>query len=271
MDWGAERRYLLATARALAGATIFAFPLLMTMEMWWLGFHMDPFRLALFLLLALPMLAGLSFFSGFEDTFSWRDDVMDALTAFGIGFVASAALLLLFGVIGPGQPWPEIIGKIAVQSVPAAIGGVVARRQLGEDCDQESHLRRAGYPGVLFVMAMGALFLAFNVAPTEEMMLISFRMSPWQILGLALLSVLALHAFVYALGFTGQAEPPDAPWWRTVLQFSVAGYGIALLVSLYALWTFGRTDGMALMEIVEATVVLGFPAALGAATARLVI
>ncbi|WP_236024810.1 TIGR02587 family membrane protein [Arenibaculum pallidiluteum] len=271
MGRNAELKYLVATARALAGGTIFAFPLLMTMEMWWLGFHMDPFRLALFLIVSLPLLTGLSFLSGFEDTFRWRDDVMDALTAYGIGFVASAALLMLFGVIGPNQPWTEIVGKIAVQSVPAAIGGMLARKQLGEECDQESNLRRAGYPGILFVMAMGALFLAFNVAPTEEMLLISFRMSPWQALGLALLSLLVLHAFVYAIGFSGQAEPVRAPLWHTVLRFAVPGYGIALLVSLYVLWTFGRTDGMALMETVQAMVVLGFPAALGAATARLVI
>ena len=50
-----------------------------------------------------------------------------------------------------------------------------------------------------------------------------------------------------------------------------AGYGIALLVSLYVLWSFGRTDGVAMAEIANMLVVLGFPASLGAATARLVV
>jgi putative integral membrane protein (TIGR02587 family) len=272
MDWQAERQYLIATGRALAGATIFAFPLLMTMEMWWLGFTMDPVRLGLFLVLAFPLLAVLSYFSGFEETFSWRDDVLDALAAFAVGFVASAALLLLMGVIQPGQPLAEVVGKIAVQTVPAAIGAMVARKQLGEKEDEDmSPERQAGYPGALFIMTVGALFLAFNVAPTEEMVLIAYRMTPWQALGLVLLSIVVLHAIVYTIGFAGQESWGEDGFWSILLRFSIAGYGIALLISLYVLWTFGRTDGLAMTEIVQTTVVLAFPAALGAATARLVI
>lgn len=273
MDWQAERKYLVATARALAGATIFGFPLLMTMEMWWLGFYMDPVRLSLFLAVSLPLLTLLSYFSGFEETFSWRDDVLDAFAAFAVGTVASLCLLLLFGVIQPGQPLGEVVGKVAVQTVPAAIGAMVARKQLGEKEEGEDPEpeRRAGYPGALFVMAAGALFLAFNVAPTEEMILISYRMTPWHAIGLALLSVVVLHAFVHAIGFAGQTACAEGGFWSTLFRVSVAGYGVALLVSLYVLWTFGRTDGMAPSEIAQATVVLGFPASLGAATARLVI
>jgi uncharacterized membrane protein len=37
------------------------------------------------------------------------------------------------------------------------------------------------------------------------------------------------------------------------------------------LWTFGRTDGTALQEIISAVVVLGFPCAIGAAAARLIL
>jgi uncharacterized membrane protein len=37
------------------------------------------------------------------------------------------------------------------------------------------------------------------------------------------------------------------------------------------LWTFGRLDGVSLQEVLSAAVVLGFPAAVGAAGARLII
>ena len=85
MDWQAEREYLVATARALAGATIFAFPLLMTMEMWWLGFYMDRFRLVLFLVLTVPVLAVLSHYAGFERADGPLDLVLDAFTALAVG------------------------------------------------------------------------------------------------------------------------------------------------------------------------------------------
>ena len=56
-----------------------------------------------------------------------------------------------------------------------------------------------------------------------------------------------------------------------IIRHSVAEYGIALIISAYVLWTFGRMDGASLEQTVTMIAVLGFPAALGAAAARLVI
>lgn len=262
--------------RAFGGAILFAVPLLMTMEMWQLGGSMDRLRLALFMLMSIPILFGLSYYSGFERTKTRRDDLIDTFVAYAIGFVASAALLAVFAMIGPGMPLEELLGKIGIQTVPASIGAMLARKQLqgGErsDPDKEESRRRATYGGELFLMLAGAVFLAFNVAPTEEMILIAYAMTPWHAVALAILSVVALHAFVYTVGFAGQETGAEnAGFWRTFLHFTVAGYGIALLVSYYTLWTFERTDGASPEVIAMMAVVLGFPAALGAATARLII
>ncbi len=267
-----EAHFARALARASAGAVIFALPLLMTMEMWELGLYMDRFRLALFMALTLPVLFGLSYFAGFEETFCWQDDLIDALSAFAVGFLVSAVLLAIFNIINTEQPLPEIIGKIALQSVPASIGAMLARKQLGQQDDPDEERRqRTSYPGELFLMGVGALFVGFNVAPTEEMVLISYKMSPWQAIGLAFLSLGILHSFVYTVGFAGQESRGEDSFLSIFLRFSVAGYGIALLISLYLLWTFERTAGLSPMELVTSTVVLGFPSALGAATARLIV
>jgi putative integral membrane protein (TIGR02587 family) len=267
--------YCAGLARAFGGAIIFAIPLLMTMEMWFLGFSMERGRLLLFMTVNFAILVGLSYFAGFEKTFSWAEDVMDALAAFGVAIIASAAILALFAVITLDMTWGEIIGKVALQSVPASIGAMLGRKQLGgaQDTDaEEERKREAGYGGELFLMTAGALFLAFNVAPTEEMILIAFQMTPWHALTLGMASIALLHALVYTVGFSGQESRPEGgSFVSTFLHFTLAGYGIALLVSLYVLWTFGRTENTALAEIVQMTLVLGFPAALGAATARLVI
>jgi uncharacterized membrane protein len=37
------------------------------------------------------------------------------------------------------------------------------------------------------------------------------------------------------------------------------------------LWTFGRTDGLAAVELLRSSVVLAFPASIGAAAARLIL
>jgi putative integral membrane protein (TIGR02587 family) len=235
----ANREYAVGLARAFGGAILFGFPLLMTMEMWWFGFHLDRLRLLLFLALDLALLVGLT----------------------------------LFGLLGPGMPLSEIVGKIAVQAVPASIGAAVAVKQLGsKEGEEESKERSGGYVGQLFLMLAGALFLAFNVAPTDEMALIAFKMTPWHALALAVVSILLLHAFVYTVGFSGQVKrPEDRSPLATFLHYTVAGYGIALIVSLYVLWTFGRTEDAPFSVIAGMTVVLAFPAALGAAIARLIV
>lgn len=260
-------------ARAFAGAILFAFPLLMTMEMWWLGFAMDRDRLFLFLVFTLALLFPLSYFVGFERTGGGFEDALDAVIAFGVGAIASAAMLALFGIITPAMPVGEIVGKIAVQTVPASIGAILARGQLGsQHSDTDAKERAAGYPGQLFIMLAGAVYLAFNVAPTEEMVLIAFKMTGLHAIALIVLSVGVLHAFVFALGWQGTEPVPEGIGFRWLLvSRSIAGYGIALIVSLYVLWTFGRTDDASPAQIAMMVTVLGFPAALGAAAARVVI
>jgi putative integral membrane protein (TIGR02587 family) len=263
-------------ARAFGGAVLFAFPLLMTMEMWQLGVSMSTPRLLLFIAATLPLLLGLSYYSGFEKTDSLGEDAEDAFIAFGVGFVASALMLALFGIIAWGMPLNEIVGKIAIQTVPASIGAIVASKQF-HAADEESggddeEKARGSYAGELFLMAAGAVFVAFNVAPTEEVILIAYTMTPWHAVALAAVSMLVLHLLVYAVGFAGQEEPPDyAGFWLTFLHFTIAGFGIALLVSLYVLWSFGRTTGISADDIAMMMVVLAFPASLGAATARLIV
>ena len=51
----------------------------------------------------------------------------------------------------------------------------------------------------------------------------------------------------------------------------MVGYALVLVVSLFLLWLFGRTEGTAGAGLIGMTVVLGFPGALGAAAARLVL
>lgn len=276
---GDNADYALGLARGVGGAILFAFPLMMTMEMWQLGIYLDRLRLFIFLVVGLVLLVPLSRFVGFEHTSRWSEDALDALAAFGIGILASALLLTLFGLITPSMGIGDIVGKIAVQTVPASFGAVLARTQMaaqhgeqGEPASDEDHQLRAGYAGELFVMAAGALFLAFNVAPTEEMILIAFKMTPILSVALVLFSIGVLHAFVYALNFGGQEDLPDAMTpFGGLINYSMAGYGIALLVSLYVLWTFGRTDGVSMAQVATMVTVVGFPSALGAASARLVV
>ena len=278
-------QFWIALARAFGGAIFFSLPLLMTMEMWWLGFYMDRLRLALFMLWMLPLLIALDHYAGFkQEQTTWSEDAIDGLIAYGVGIAASALVLFLFNVLDFETPLREWIGKVALQAVPASFGAVLATSQLGggsgdsgaaaADSGRGEHAQRqeGGYWAELLFMLAGAVFLAFNVAPTEEMVLIAYKMTAWHALALAVVSLMMMHAFVYAVEFHGTpAEPPGTPGWSLFLRYTIAGYAIALLVSAYVLWTFGRYEAATLEVHVREAIVLGFPAALGASAARLIL
>lgn len=243
----------------------------MTMEMWQLGFVADRYRLCALLAVSLPLLVGLSHFAGFERTFGFVDDLLDAFAAFAVAVVASTLILALTGVLSTTQPLDEIIAKIAVVSFPGAIGALLADKQLGGQERQASADERS-YGGRLFLMTIGALFVALNVAPTEEMLLIAFQITPWQALALAVASLGILHALLFWIDFPGRdARRGERGFWSVFVRDSLPGYGLCVLASLALLWSFGRTDGVALTELTEFVVVLAFPAALGAGLAQLVV
>ena len=270
-----NRGYAAGLARAFGGAILFGIPLLMTMEMWSIGLYVHPLRLLLFIAVNFLILVFLSRFGGFERTATLIEDVLDALAAYAVGIVTSAAILALFALVSLDMPLDELVGMIAIQCVPASFGAMIARKQLSggdNEDDAEQAARSAGYGGQLFLMMAGALFFAFNVAPTEEIILIGFKMTAAHTLVMMLASLLLLHLLVFAIGFPGQeTEPEDDSLIRRVLVYTIPGYAIALLVSLYVLWTFGRIDGSAIATIAGSVVVLGFPSAVGAAIARLVV
>ncbi len=272
-----NKRFLVGLARAFAGAVLFSFPLIMTMEMWSLGFTVERYRLALFMTLAIPLLVGLSYFIGFEDTSSLIDDIVDAFVAYAVGFTTSAILLFLFNILDFKMSADEMIGKISIQAVIGAIGAMLAQSELGANKKdkerEEKKKRKARYAGELFLMMVGAIFLAMNTAPTEEIVLIGYKMSDVQIIILAFFSVMLMHAFVYKVEFRGQEKrrPENSSLWSVFLRYTVVGYAIVLLISFYLLWTFGRTEGLNLEDTLKIAVVMGFPGALGAAASRLIL
>ncbi len=269
-DRAREIRYARDLARAFGGALLFGLPLLMTMEMWWFGFVLEPWRLAVFLLAALPLLLGLAFYAGFSARHRGLGHaLLDTFVALAVGFLTAAAALALLGVLEVDAPPRQVAGQLLLQAVAGAMGALLAGRQLSAGAEDVGEEDQASYPGELFLMVAGALFLALNMAPTEEMILIAYRMSAGHVVALMVASLILMHALVNSDGFPGQ-EAHDRPL-GAFAHYTLPGYALVLLVSLYVLWVFGRTEGHGLAETVDAMVVLGFPGALGAAAARLLV
>lgn len=265
-----NHRFGIDLAHDFGGAILFSFPLLMTMEMWWLGFYMDRWRLALFLSLALILIIGLSYLEGREQ--SLRIEALDAFVACAAGYIVAGVMLLLFGIVKTDMSVDEIIGKLSLHAVPCSFGAILARKQLEVEETAKEVRRRQGYGAKIFLMGVGAIFLAFQLAPTEEMVLIGYQMSWWHAVALFAVSLSVMQAFLFSIEAGKQERATSCKLFSSVfLRFTIVGYAVALLISLYALWTFGRLDGAAAPEIVIAMIVLGFPSALGASAARLIL
>src|SRR5688500_3337391 len=120
----------LQIVRGFAGAVLFSFPMLMTMEMWALGVTLQPARLMLFVTVHLILLVGMASYARPDEALVTRKDARDAFAAYGVGVLAATTVLFLFGVVEPGMSAAAMNRTIAIQAAPAAFGAMVAHLEL---------------------------------------------------------------------------------------------------------------------------------------------
>ena len=268
-----DRQLWTGILRGFGGALLFSLPMLLTMEMWWLGFYDYRWRLVLMLMIAFPLIIGLAHFAGIRSNSGLPEDVIDGVTAYAIGLVTAAAGLFLIGIVTPEMPLREIVGKIMILAPLSGFGAIIARAQLGGGGKKKKERKQqSGYPAELFFVAAGAFYLGANVGATHEMTMIAYKMTAWHGVALLLVEVLIMHAFLYAMEFGGAPEVPrGTPWWSVLLRFTLPGVVVALAVSAYLLWTFGRFESFDPHWMVMFTLVLGLPCAIGGAAGRLLL
>ncbi|HSN89389.1 MAG TPA: TIGR02587 family membrane protein [Thermoanaerobaculia bacterium] len=268
-------------ARGVAGGLLFSLPLLYTMEVWWAGFIARPLHLLFYFAAGFLLLFGYNRYAGLHEDASWLEVAFEAVEEMGLGLLLAAVFLWLLGQIDSGIPLPEILGKVVVEGVTAAIGVSVGSAQLGGNGEGEGEERHQGMagretpgiPGQLVLAACGAVLFASNVAPTEEIVMIAVESSPAKILGLALLSLLLGGIVLFSSGFRGSKRltPDEHRGPFTILSRTVVNYAVALVASAFILWFFGRFDGMPASMCAAQMIVLGVAASLGASAGRLLV
>jgi putative integral membrane protein (TIGR02587 family) len=276
-------RALREYARGILGGLLFSLPLLYTMEVWWAGFIARPSVLLVYLLAGFLLLFGYNRYAGLHEDASWGDVAFEAVEEMGLGLLVSAGILWLTGQIDGGMPLAELLGKVVVEGVTAAIGVSVGAAQLGGNSgggkgstdgqgmrgrdDEESQ----GLPGQVVLGICGAVLFASNVAPTEEIVQIAAESTLWRMLGLALLSFVLGGVILFYSDFTGSKPLRFGDQLGTVLSLSVINYAVALAASAFILWFFGRFEGVSPIMGLAQTVTLGVASSLGASAGRLLL
>jgi putative integral membrane protein (TIGR02587 family) len=290
--WRQEGKDLL---RAVAGGAIVGMPLLYTMEMWWHGMTLSPRHLLILLVAILAVNFLFNLLSGFRRGHSVPEAVMEAVTAVGIGIVFSALVLWLIGELKPGVAPAEAVGKILLEAAVVSIGvsfansQVLGKSRTGEEENGDSGGEGEGTeesqdskedPNRLQLHAdlkdvgatlAGATVFALNVAPTEEIIMIASRLSPWQQLILLGAILVVCYVILFASGFAKHEVHVETPFQHPVtetvmvcaLSLGVA-YGLLLLIGQRDMMTHAATA-------IAATVTLGLPAAVGGAAGRLIV
>ncbi len=280
-DWGREAKDFL---RATAAACIFGIPLLYTMEMWWNGLFFDPARLLGILAATLAVNVLICLFLGFRREHTWPVAVTEAVTSIGIGVLLSSLILLLIGEIPTHAPLTAMAGKVVILASLMSLGVSATNAKFHGDTSREAkptgafswlgddrlQLREdlkdagAGIPG--------AAVLAVSIAPTEEVLLIASRLEPIQLLLLFLSEIVVCYLILFASGFWCRPKylPRDlfqSPFVETVLATT-----LSIIVAGTLMFALGPVD--ILHDggtFLACTVVLGLPAVVGGAAARLVL
>jgi putative integral membrane protein (TIGR02587 family) len=263
-------------ARAFSGAFLFGMPLLYTMEMWWIGESIETPRLLIFLVVAFVVNLGLASMAGFKRTSTFRNHFDQAMDAVAVGVVGSAIVLAVLNQIKLDEPIESMLGKLIVQAVPLSIGATAANLIFSRDSGDKSESPDDVSPWLgllkdIGATAAGALFLAFAIAPTDEISMIAGNLGPIHVVALICLSLVVSYAIVFASGF-------DPQRWHHARQHAAQGpvgetllaYFVSVAVACGSLFLLERIGaGDSLQFVITQTLVLALPACVGGAAGRI--
>jgi putative integral membrane protein (TIGR02587 family) len=262
--------------RGIAGGFLFSLPLILTMEVWAAGVLVPPMRLLAGLAATYILLCGYNAYAGLHHETRLSEILVDSVEELGIGLTLSASILLLLGRIGPDSGWSEALGLIVVEGLFVAVGVSVGTAQLmggGDDSGgrRGPHGRHQTIWSELTLAFCGAVLIAANVAPTEEILLLASSMGPPLLLAAVGTSLLLAATLLYFSHFTGAARFAEAKGAFAVLHGTAITYASALAASAVILWFFGRFAQHGLFLNLAQCVVLGIAGTLGASAGRLLL
>lgn len=272
--------------RGASGGFLFGIPLLYTMEVWWIGSSTAPPLMLLALVATFIVIFLLNRTAGFRKSQGVRptDAFMDTIEAIAIGLVCATIVLGLLREVTPTTPRIEFLGKVIFEGVPFALGVALANQFLsgGRNADgteeQNSSWQREQDDlnetlSDIAATLIGALIIAFNIAPTDEVTMLAAAVSgPWLLL-MIVASLLITYGIVFEAGFANQQKRYQQPGiFQRPLSETAAAYLVSLVAAAAMLFFFHRLDFQDPWFMwLNHTLILGLPASVGGAAGRLAI
>jgi len=306
-EWDEELEDLI---RGASGGFLFGIPLLYTMEVWWIGSYTEPPLMLVILAVTFIIVFLLNRTDGFRQISPDRPitAAMDSVEAIAIGTVCTTGILILLREITGNTPLDEAVGKIVLEGVPFSIGVALARSilqgerneseknansqsesqpesRINSQSQEDSGSEAITSPPPLSLPAfnttladigatlIGTIFVAFNIAPTDEVpMLVAAASPPW-LIAIILTSLAISYSIVFLAGFTTQKKRVQQQGiFQHPLTETVVCYLISLVAAALMLWFFHRlTFADPWTSWLKHGVILGLPATIGGAAGRLAV
>jgi len=261
--------------RGIAGALfVVGLAFLYTMESWWLGWRLPLSHLLVYAVVGLLVILAVTQQIGFQSEAAGRSRnsprkvVVDFAELVFQSFFTAYLVLLAFGVVNLGHSFVSLARIGLIQVVPLGFGAAVANRLLTgaeEDIDEEA------FPRNLPTYVFGAVFVAFPVAPTDEIEVIALQAGWARLAGVVVLSVVVAYLVLYELEFRGQNARIESRSRLTQLGSAFVVYAVGLSVAVAFLAAFGNFAGATLEEGIQQTIVLSFIASIGASAGEVVL
>jgi putative integral membrane protein (TIGR02587 family) len=274
--------------RGMSSGLLVGVPTVFAVDSWWLGDQLLPLDALILLLfsylLTLAAVYWINFRKGRRRGWQYAGDAVEALA---LALVSLAVVFWMLGQIGDDQSITRDLGRFAVTVAPVSLGIAVANHLLprdasrldpdtGDASSERGWARAHGWRRTALELAAttaGALFLAMSIVPLDDLREITTEVDLGRLPFVIALSLIVSYAIVFEAGFQGEARRHAAagPLQHPIVE-TVMAYLVALGVSWFVLWLFGRVDGRtAPLVVYMKTVLLAFPASLWAAAGRLAV
>ena len=284
-DWRSEIKEIISGA---SGGFLFGIPLLYTMEVWFIGSYVQPSMLLSILAVTLIVIFIINRIEGFrpQESETLPGAIAETIETLAIGMVCSALMLIILKRIDLQTSQAEALGKIIFEGVPFSLGVAFSRSLLNgnSEVDSDGGNERSGSQNKsqtswqdttadFGATLIGALFIAFSIAPTDEItVLAASASSPWLLI-IIFTSLLVSYCIVFASEITNyQQRLRQLGVFQSPLSETVVSYLVSLFVSMLMLWFFQKLAFNDPWYIwLRYSIILGLPASIGGAAGRLAV
>ena len=281
-DWQSELKEIISGA---SGGFLFGIPLLYTMEVWFIGSYVRPPILLGILAITFIIVLSINRIEGFrpQESETVPGAIAETIETLAIGMICSTLMLVILKRIDWQISLSEALGKIIFEGVPFSLGVAFSRSLLTGDAEvdlddetSESQGERSIWKDTvadLSATLIGALFIAFSIAPTDEINMLAASATPAWLLLIMAASLIISYGIVFASQITNyQHRLQQSGLFQTPQSETVVSYLLSLFIGMMMLWFFHKiTFGDPWYVWLRYSIILGLPASIGGAAGRLAV